>query len=163
MSETISFVTLKSLQHNRKYSDVQNSQFPELIDAVDQALFPSRPDERIHASGSRLPTALARAIAEFPERVEPALAYLKDQQKRCTIQNPAGYLYRAIMEGWILVTPRSSSLIPDGFSQWFDWAKSSGLVVAATIIEGVHQTLQVEGGWLPTDLMMQQYPGMRSI
>ncbi len=147
-----------------KYSDVQNSQFPELIHAVDRALFPSRPDERIHASGSRLPTALARAIAEFPERVEPAIAYLKDQQKRHRIQNPAGYLYQAIMEGWRLsVTPRSSSsMIPDGFSPWFDWAKASGLVVAATIIEGVHQTLQVEGGWLPTDFMMQQYPEMRS-
>jgi hypothetical protein len=146
-----------------KYLEVQNSQFPELIDAVDRALFSTSSNESAQASGSRLPTVLARAIAEFPERVEPAIAYLKDPQKRHRIQNPAGYLYRAIMEGWRLsVTPRSSSsVIPDGFSSWFDWAKAGGLVVAATVIEGVHQTLQAEGGWLPTDLMMQQYPGMR--
>ncbi|BAS60354.1 MULTISPECIES: hypothetical protein [Leptolyngbya] len=53
-------------------------------------------------------------------------------------------------------------MIPDGFSRRFDWTKASGLVVAATVMEGVHQTLQVEGGWLLADLMMQQYSGMRS-
>ena len=139
-----------TLPGSGKQSEIQPSMFPELMDAVAQAI--SLPP------GSPLPVSLARAISQFPDQVKPAISYLHHQQKRRTIQNPAGYLYRSILEEWTLPAPQSMpSSLPTGFHAWFDWAKASGLVVASTIIEGIHQTLHVEHGWLPTTQLMQQY------
>ncbi len=134
-----------------KNSDVQPAQFPELFDAVAQVIS--------HPPGSPLPIALTKAVSEFPERVQPAIIYLRHQQQRHPIQNPVGYLYRAIVEGWNLPLPQpAETVMPAGFREWFDWAKAIGLAIAATVVEGVHQTLHVEDGWLPTELLMQQHP-----
>ncbi len=130
-----------------KNSDVQRAKFPELFDAVAQAIS--------HSPGSPLPIVLTKAVSEFPERVQPAIAYLRQQQQRHPIQNPVGYLYRAIVEGWNLPQP-SDAATPAGFREWFDQAKAQGLVIAATIIDGVHQTLQVQQGWMPTVQVMRQ-------
>ncbi len=135
-----------------KNSDVQRAKFPELFDAVAQAIS--------HPPGSPLPIALRAAVSEFPDRVQPAIVYLRHQQRRA-IQNPVGYLYQAIVEGWNLPLPQpAETVMPAGFREWFDWAKATGLAIAATVMEGVHQTLHVENGWLPTDLLMQQHPVM---
>lgn len=130
-----------------KNSDIQRAEFPELMSAVAQAIS--------HPQSSPLPIVLEKAVSEFPDRVQPAIVYLRHQQQRRAIQNPVGYLYRAIVEGWNL--PQSSdAATPAGFRDWFDQAKAQGLVVAATIINGVHQTLQVKHGWMPTVQVMQQ-------
>ena len=130
-----------------KNSDVQRAEFPELFDAVAQAIS--------HPPGSPLPISLRAVVSEFPDRVQPSIVYLRHQQQRRAIQNPVGYLYRAIVEGWNL--PKSAdAATPAGFRDWFDQAKAQGLVIAATIIGGVHQTLQVKQGWMPTVQAMQQ-------
>ncbi|PSB14329.1 hypothetical protein C7B65_26585 [Phormidesmis priestleyi ULC007] len=89
-----------------KNSDVQRAKFPELFDAVAQAIS--------HSPGSPLPIALTTAVSEFPDRVQPAIVYLRHQQQRRAIQNPVGYLYRAIVEGWNLPQP-SDAATPAGF------------------------------------------------
>ena len=138
---------------SEKNSDVQRAEFPELIDAVAQAI--------AYPPGSSLPLTLRTAIVQFPERVQPAIAYLRHQQQRHPIQNPVGYLHRAIVEGWNIRLPQpAETVMPAGFREWFDWAKAIGLAIAATVMEGVHQTLHVEDGWLPTELLMQQHPVM---
>lgn len=136
-----------------KHREIQHTMFPELMDAVAEAI--SLPPS------SHLPSGLARAVSQFPDQVKPAISYLCYQQKRRMIQNPAGYLYQAILEGWTLPTPRAlPSSFPPGFHVWFDWAKASGLVIAATAIEGIHHTLHAEQGWLPSELLMHQYPAV---
>lgn len=133
---------------------VQDAEFPELIDAVAQAI--------AHPAGSPLPTALKRAIAQSPDRVKPAIDYLSHQQQKRPINNSVGYLYQAIVEGWNLVVPQAilavsaKQYIPDGFNEWFDQMKEQGLVVAATTIDGVHHTLHVIEGWQPTQQLMQK-------
>ncbi len=91
--DQVSGVEVSSAQANNfspasfgKNPDVRRAEFPELIDAVAQAIS--------HSSGSPLPIALTTAISEFPERVQPAIVYLQHQQQRHPIQNPVGYLYR---------------------------------------------------------------------
>ncbi|MBD1822906.1 hypothetical protein H6F51_10440 [Cyanobacteria bacterium FACHB-DQ100] len=136
-----------------KHREIQPALFPELIDAVAQAISLS--------PGYRLPSSLVRAISQFPDQVKPAISYLHHQQKRRAIQNPAGYLYQAISEGWTLPAPHAlPSSLPTGFHAWFDWAKATNLVIAATDIRGVHHTLHAEHGWFPTELLMQQYPAV---
>jgi len=134
-------------------SVVQDAEFPELMDAVAQAI--------AHQAGSPLPTALRRAIAQFPDRVQPAINYLNHQQQQRPIKNPVGYLYRAIVENWNLAVPQeplavsAKQHVPAGFSEWFDQMKAQGLVVAATMIGGIHHTLHTEHGWLPTEEIMR--------
>lgn len=128
-------------------SVVQDAEFPELIDAVAQAI--------AHPAGSPLPTALKRAIAQFPDRVQSAIDYLNHQQEKQPIKNPVGYLYQAIVEGWNLMVEKNS-ILPKGFNEWFDQMKAQGLVVAAMAIGGVHHTLHVIEGWQPTQQLMQK-------
>jgi hypothetical protein len=133
---------------------VQGAKFPELMDAVAQAI--------AHPASSPLPTALKRAIAQFPDRVQTAIDYLSHQQQKRQIKNPVGYLYEAIVEGWNLVVPQATLAssakqhVPDDFSEWFDQMKAQGLVVAATTIEGVHHTLHMQQGWVPTQQLMSE-------
>lgn len=130
---------------------VQDAEFPELIDAVAQVI------------GQSIPAALKQAILGFPDRVQAAILYLRYQQQQRQIQNPTGYLYQAIVAGWDLTIPKSSaSIVPAGFSKWFDWAKAQGWVIAATIIGSTHYTLHIKRGWLPTEQVMQEYLMMPS-
>ena len=118
--------------------------FPELYEAVARAI--ALPPE------APLPASLRGAIARFPERVLKAIDYLNYQRQRQHIRNPARYLYEAIVENWDLSTagPRAS-ILPAGFRQWFDKARREGQVIAATVIDGIHHTLHVEKGWVPTE------------
>lgn len=128
-------------------SNAQLAEFPELIHAVRQAIgqAPSKP--------------LKQAIAQHPERVEQAIAYLHDQQQQRRIKNPVGYLYQAITEEWDLtISGQSTVAVPDGFNHWFNWAKGQGFVIAATTINGTHHTLHIQHGWLPTKHLMQSHP-----
>ncbi|MBW4489504.1 MAG: hypothetical protein KME12_17090 [Trichocoleus desertorum ATA4-8-CV12] len=126
----------------------QDLEFPELIEAVAQAL--GRP------SGSSLPKSLKVAIAQFPDRVPAAIAYLQHQQQRHSIRNPIAYLHQAIAQGWSLsIAGSATSALATDFKQWFDWAKAQGKVLAATTLNGVHHTLHVHQGWVPTEQLMQ--------
>ncbi len=127
-----------------KTSAVQHSEFPELSNAVAQAI------------GQSIPVALKKAISRFPDRVQPAIAYLRFQQQQRQIKNPVGYLYSAVINGWDL-TISEPSITPAGFKQWFDCAKRRGLVIAATLVGEIHHTLHVQHGWLPTEQLMQEF------
>ena len=123
------------------------SEFPELVESVRRAIG--------LAPGSALPKSLVRAMRRYRDRVQPAIAYLQYQQKRGTIENLVGYLYEALTEGWDLSVPLAGAAVPIGFRQWFDQAKAQGLVLAAMAIDGVHHTLHIEKGWIPTERLMQ--------
>lgn len=137
-----------SAPNSGKFLNNQDSEFPELIKAVAQAIGQD--------SASPLPKSLKAAIAQFPERVPAAIAYLQHQQQHHSIRNPMGYLHQAILQSWNLsVASPHTSLLPTGFNVWFDWAKTQGMVLAATTIGGVHHTLHVQQGWVPTEQLMQ--------
>jgi hypothetical protein len=144
--------TLSPASSGNNFS-IQDAEFPELINAVAQAI--------AHPTGFPLPIALKKAIAQFPDRVQPAIDYLSQQQQKHQIKNPVGYLYEAIVEGWNLAVPQATLAVsakqhvPAGFSEWFDQMRVKGLVVAATMIEGVHHTLHIQKGWVPTVKLMK--------
>jgi pyruvoyl-dependent arginine decarboxylase (PvlArgDC) len=100
----LSFLTLASSGNN---FDLQHSVFPELVNAVAQAID--------HPPGAPLPTVLRKAISQFPDRVQTAIFYLKHQQQR-QIHNLVGYLYEAIQSEWNL-TVEQSSIVPMGFNE----------------------------------------------
>ncbi|MBD2094257.1 hypothetical protein H6F90_03730 [Trichocoleus sp. FACHB-591] len=130
-----------------KFLNNQDLEFPELIEAVAQAIGQD--------SASPIPKSLKAAIAQFPDRVPAAIAYLQHQRQHHSIRNPIGYLHQAILQGWKLaIVASSTSLLPAGFNAWFSWAKAQGWVLAATTIDGIHHTLHVQQGWIPTKQLM---------
>ncbi|WP_088889825.1 hypothetical protein [Leptolyngbya ohadii] len=132
-----------------KVPEIQSAEFPELAEEVAEAIE--------HPPNAPLPEALKEAIERFPDRVKPAIVYLRHQQQKRQIKNPVGYLYEAIVQGWELTAESSEAGVPVGFSQWFDRARAQGLVIAATTIEGVHHTLHIQQGWIPTMEAMRKY------
>ncbi len=134
--------TLAPASSGNKSPD-SSSKFPELMAAA------------VEVIGQLPPPSLQHAIAQFPARVKPAIAYLQHQQQKRKIQNPIGYLYTAIIQAWELTIP--AAIVPVGFKEWFDGAKAKGEVVAAMAIDGVHYTLHLEQGWVPTVTLMRQY------
>jgi hypothetical protein len=137
-----------------KFLNNQDSEFPELIEAVAQAIGQD--------SASPLPKSLKAAIAQFPDRVPAAIAYLQHQQQHHAIRNPTGYLHQAIIQGWNLsIASSPTPPLPTGFNVWFDWAQAQGWVLAATTIDGIHHTLHVQQGWIPTEQLMQNLAARR--
>jgi hypothetical protein len=47
-------------------------------------------------------------------------------------------------------------VVPIGFKKWFDQAQAQERVIAATTIDGVHHTLHVHKGWVPTSELMTE-------
>jgi len=129
------------------FSAVREPEFPELIELVRRAIG--------FAPGSALPKSLVRVMRGYRDRVRPAIAYLQYQQQRRAIENPLGYLYQALTEGWELSVSQAGSAVPIGFTHWFDQAQAQGLVLAAMAIGGVHHTLHIEKGWIQTEQLMQ--------
>lgn len=103
----------------------------------------------------RFPLSKAEATKRFS--IEFAIVYLRYQQQKRQIKKLVGYLYEAIVQGWELTAESSEAGVPVGFSQWFDRARAQGLVIAATTIEGVHHTLHIQQGWIPTMEAMRKY------
>ncbi|MBD2024193.1 hypothetical protein [Leptolyngbya sp. FACHB-711] len=128
--------------------EIQSAEFPELAEEVAEAIG--------YPPNTPLPTALKEAIERFPDRVKPAIAYLRQQQQKRQIKNPMGYLYEAIVKGWN-VQIEKHSILPKGFNEWFDYMKRQGLVIAATTIDGIHHTLHIQQGWIPTMEAMRKY------
>ncbi len=133
-----------------KVAEIQPAEFPELVELMQQVA------EAIeHPPNAPLPAALKEASERFPDRVKPAITYLRQQQQKRQIKNPVGYLYEAIVQGWELSIAEScEAIVPAGFSQWFERARAQGLVIAATTIDRVHYTLHVKRGWIPTSKIM---------
>jgi hypothetical protein len=136
-----------------KVTEIQSAEFPELVELMQQVA------EAIeHPPNTPLPASLKEAIQRFPDRVKPAIAYLRHQQQKRRIKNPVGYLYEAIVQRWELNIAESSEAgVPAGFSQWFDRARRQGLVIAATTIDGIHHTLHIQQGWIPTMEAIRKY------
>ena len=128
-------------------SAVTEVEFPELVESARRAID--------LAPGSALPKSLVKGMRRCRDRVRPSIAYLQHQQQRQVIENPVGYLYQALTKGWDLSIPQVGSAVSIGFRQWFDQAKAQGLVLAAMEIDGVHHTLHVEKGWVPTERLIQ--------
>ncbi|MEP1079572.1 hypothetical protein NDI52_29625 [Leptolyngbya sp. PL-A3] len=84
------------------------------------------------------------------------ITYLQQQQQKRKIENLVGYLYEAIVSGWNLPASQTSSIVPQGFNEWFNGARAQGLVLAAIASDGVHYTLHIQQGWIPTTQLMQE-------
>jgi tRNA nucleotidyltransferase/poly(A) polymerase len=103
-------------------------------------------------------TTLSKLIEQVPEEtVLKGIDALKEALSKAKVRNPAGFLAEAIRNTWIPNEGYEEKVELDIFKEWFPLAKSKGLVVASTKVEGVLQVCTPEGEWIPFEEMVAKY------
>jgi hypothetical protein len=70
--------------------------------------------------------------------LQDAITLVQQQKSAGHIKNPAGLLVKAIQNQWKPNQPDASSPpLPEDFNEWFDLARSRGLVLASTLKDGI--------------------------
>jgi hypothetical protein len=134
---------------------IQNARFPELVEAVAQAI-PSGRQAYAHPAASPLPTTLKRAIAPFPDPVQPSTTCDRlPKPPTAEAPNQKSIWISSSGDRGSLDLAVPQAIVPAGFSEWFDQMRAQGLVVAATTIVGVHKTLHIQQGWIQTQQLIQ--------
>ncbi|PZD70642.1 hypothetical protein C1752_10363 [Acaryochloris thomasi RCC1774] len=99
---------------------------PELKAAVEEVI--AQPlNQNIHRT----------VVSATVDVVRDALAVVRQQKQAGIVKRPAGMLVKAIQEKWNPnPVEESGSLVPDGFSEWFDLAREKGIVTASMMMDG---------------------------
>ncbi|NEZ54184.1 DUF6262 family protein [Adonisia turfae] len=109
--------------------------------------------------GVRLNSTLQNLISTAPQAVVvSAFQALKEAQSKGVVNNPGGFLYAAISDGWHPNDTPDAVIEKTQFNQWWPWAYDQGLVKAATQIDGIQHVLTADDEWLPFDTAYFQYP-----
>ena len=96
------------------------------------------------------PKIIALVVGTAAAIVENAIAALKENKEQGKVKNPTGFLCQAIKNQWkpnqgkvqegskqANVPKGENRVTPEGFNEWFDMARSIGLVSAATMQDGI--------------------------
>lgn len=115
-------------------------------------------EAEIQSLGVELNTTLIRLMQEAPpDATQKAIESLREAISESRVQNPAGFLNKAIRDAWKPNEKHAQRVEHNLFSEWFDWAKASGIVQAATQIDGIQHVLTVDNEWIPFNRIFHQY------
>jgi len=112
--------------------------------------------------GIKLNSTLNKVIKDVPEdTVLTALKALKEAMTAGAIKNPAGWLKRAIEDGWqpnniYSQTNEDSNL--KMFNKWFPKAQDKRIVIASTRKNGNILVLTPEDEWIPFTEVLSKHP-----
>ncbi|WP_019498956.1 hypothetical protein [Pseudanabaena sp. PCC 6802] len=126
---------------------------PEPVTAIANAT-----DPRLEAVAkvAELNPQLRAAVMNFTlEQVLQAIAVLKERQGK--VDNPEGFLVKALREGWKPKAPRSNSA-PQGFLEWYKLAHELDIVRASTLENGVLLVYTNDSSWVPWEAAKTIYP-----
>ncbi|MEH2175713.1 DUF6262 family protein [Nostoc sp.] len=113
----------------------------------------------LEALSIKLNPTLKKIVSSTPEEVTLlAIEALKEAQSKGEVPNPAGFLARAIKEGWIPSDAHKNKTEKEVFNEWYKIASSCRLVSAATKLEGVQHVLTADGEWIPFHQIVLEYP-----
>lgn len=104
------------------------------------------------------------------EIIQNALSVVRQQKKAGRAKRPAAMLVKAIQEGWTPNPTNAAVGMPDGFTEWFDLARSKGIVTASMPMDGQMCvcTDPEQGDWQPWTELAFAFPirilqGMKAI
>lgn len=116
-------------------------------------------EAEISGLGVPLNSTLKRLIDDAPpEATRRALDALKEAMAGHRVENPAGFLNKAMRDAWQPNEGFASKVEADQFNQWYPLARDAGLVVGATMVENVQHVFTPEGKWVPFAEMTQKFP-----
>jgi DNA repair exonuclease SbcCD ATPase subunit len=109
--------------------------------------------------GVEMNSTLERLINETPEGiVATAIESLRAATITGNVQNPGGFLNRAIRDAWRPNEAHQQKSEMEEFNQWWKWAYPQGLVKAATQFDGIQHVMTPEGKWVPFDKAVEENP-----
>lgn len=123
--------------------------------AATEAIF-----EELEAVGVRVNAQIEQVVrtAELVA-LTTAIQILKAKRRRGDrLSNPAGFFIRAVRERWKPEPEESCAIAPPGFSQWFDAAKSAGIVTHSCRDGDSISVLTSTGQWQPFSELAVLYP-----
>lgn len=136
------------------------------IATPDKRIKHSKVSERIQIAlievGIELNSTLVHSICSVAEdQVFTAIEALKGAMNMGEVRHPGGWLKQAIEKGWSPNKPMGGepSSKSSVFDQWFNLARSKGLVIASTQAEnGEMYVFDKAGVERPFEQMLEQYP-----
>lgn len=100
--------------------------------------------------GVMLNSTLVRLMQETPDGIiDTAVDSLKEATKRGRVENPGGFLNKAIRDAWQPNGVYQEKADIQEFNEWWKWAYKKGLVKAATQFDGIQHVLTAENAWIP--------------
>lgn len=100
--------------------------------------------------GVTLNSTLVRLMQETPDGIiDTAINSLKEAIERGRVENPGGFLNRAIQDAWQPNGAYQEKADMEEFNEWWKWAYKEGLVKAATQFDGVQYVLTANEDWVP--------------
>jgi hypothetical protein len=110
--------------------------------------------------GVEMNSTLERLINETPEGiVATAIESLREAVTTGNVQNPGGFLNRAIRDAW---KPSDTSAIAETdlgrFNEWWKLAHRKGLVIAATQKDEARYVYTANEEWVSFEAMLENYP-----
>lgn len=100
--------------------------------------------------GVEMNSTLERLISQTPAGiVDAAMQSLKEATNSDRVKNPGGFLYKAITDAWKPNDAWIEKSNMQDFNEWWKYAYSKGLVIAATQIDGIqHVLIEKEEKWI---------------
>lgn len=116
-------------------------------------------ESQIAELGIRMNSTLKQIISDAPvEIVQKAVDALKGAMASGNVENPAGFLNRAIREAWQPNADFEAKTELDLFNQWYPKVKEKGLVMASQQIEGKLYIVKPNGECVAFEEMIEVYP-----
>lgn len=120
---------------------------PEILAEVREAIAPAP----LH------PRLAEEVLSYSVEAIREAIAVVRSQKEQATAKNPPGLLRSALKGQWSSAdTPKTAM---NGFGEWFDSARSAGLVVAGQLLDGVQHVLRATADG---DLLLEEWEPLRA-
>lgn len=131
---------------------------------ADKRAIPSMISDKIKAQLAELKISLNSTLSKTikfasEELVISAIEALKEAMVSGNVENPGGWLNKAITEGWMPSEKHLQKAERDVFNEWFNLAKKQGLIMAST--KGDDGKLYVftrDGVRFPFDVMLAEHP-----
>lgn len=104
----------------------------------------------LQSLGVEVNSTLVKLISKTPEGiVSTAIESLREALLSGQVNNPGGFLYKAITDAWKPNEAYQEKGDMEEFNQWWKWAYAEGLVKAATRIDDIQHVLTQEDEWIP--------------
>lgn len=136
---------LREVEQQSKRLEVENSKLRSHVANSSKSF-----QVKLAELGIEMNSTLERLISETPEGiVVTAIGSLREAITTGNVQNPGGFLNRAIRDTWRPNETYQKQSDAEEFNRWWKWAYRKGIVKAATQIDGIQHVLTRSDQWIP--------------
>ncbi|MEP0883925.1 hypothetical protein NDI49_20440 [Trichocoleus sp. ST-U3] len=119
----------------------------------------SETEVKLKELGVDLNSTIRRLLRDAPvDVVAIALESLREAVLKNRANNPSGFFVSAVSDRWKPNKVYEQKERRAVFNEWWNLARSAGIVSASMEIEGVQCVLTTDEAWIPFEEMLTKYP-----